>query len=266
MLSLTRPIVFFDLETTGTDAANDRIVEIACIKLLPDGARDRYVTRLNPGMPIPAGATAIHGICDDDVREAPTFKQIARTLHDWIRRCDFGGYNSARFDLPVLVEEFLRAGVTPDFSDCRMVDAQQIFFKLEQRTLAAAYKFYCGKALDGAHCAENDICATIEVLMAQLERYGEHLTRDVQELHDFCSGGEVYVDHHRAMKMEDGHPCFTFGKHKGKRVADVFDAEPGYYDWMMKGGFGMHTKQKISEILNEKLSQRIKGPKKTFKA
>lgn len=263
MLALTRPIVFFDLETTGTDAANDRIVEIACIKLLPEGGRDRYVTRLNPGMPIPAGATAIHGICDDDVCEAPTFKQIARTLHEWIRRCDFGGYNAARFDLPVLVEEFLRAGIAVDFSDCRMIDPQQIFFKLEQRTLSAAYKFYCGKTLDGAHCAENDISATIEVLEAQLARYTNDLKADVDELHNFCAGGDVYVDYHRVMKMQDGHPCFTLGKHKGKRVADVFDAEPGYYDWMMKGGFGQHTKQKISEILMEQRG--LKGKKKGFK-
>ena len=263
MLSLARPIVFFDLETTGTDAANDRIVEIACIKLLPDGRRDRYVTRLNPGMPIPAGATAIHGICDDDVREAPTFKQIAKTLYEWIRRCDLGGYNAARFDLPVLVEEFLRAGIEADFSDCRMVDPQQIFFKLEQRTLAAAYKFYCGKTLEGAHCAENDICATIEVLEAQLERYSTELSCDVQELHNFCSGGERYVDYHRSMKLEDGHPTFTFGKHKGKRVTDVFIKEPGYYDWMMQSGFGQHTKQKISEILFEQrgLTRAKKGSK-----
>jgi DNA polymerase-3 subunit epsilon len=144
-----------------------------------------------------------------------------------------------------------------------MVDPQQIFFKLEQRTLSAAYKFYCGKNLEGAHCAENDICATIEVLEAQLARYTNDLKSDVNELHNFCSGGDVFVDYHRVMKMQDGYPCFTLGKHKGKRVADVFNAEPGYYDWMMKGNFGQHTKQKISEILLEERG--LKAKKKGIK-
>jgi len=257
-LRLTRPIIFFDLETTGTNAAQDRIVEIACVKLNPDGDREGYTKRINPGSPIPAGATAIHGICDDDVRDAPTFKQIARDLWKWMQRCDFGGYNAARFDLPVLVEEFLRAGVPVDFSDCRMVDAQQIFFKMEQRTLAAAYKFYCGKVLEGAHAAEADILATIEVVEAQLERYPEHLSCEVDALHEFCAGTERYVDLHRTMVMTDGHPCFNIGKHKGKRVSDVFIKEPGYYDWMMGAGFGAHTKQKISDILKEtKLGKKL---------
>lgn len=247
-LALKRPIIFFDLETTGTDAVNDRIVELAMVKIMPDGTRDKYVKRINPGIPIPAETTAIHGIKDEDVKDAPSFKQIAHNLYEWMKGCDLGGYNSSKFDLPALAEEFLRAGVDIDFSERHMVDAQQIFFKMETRTLSAAYNFYCNKILENAHSAEADTLATIEILEAQLERY-EQLANDVKGL-DAFSMGEGYVDYARRMVMKDGHPVFNFGKHKGKKVEDIFTAEPQYYDWMMQADFSLHTKQKISEILN----------------
>lgn len=247
-LTLKRPIIFFDLETTGTDTAKDRIVELALVKLLPDGKRDQYTKRLNPGIPIPPEVTLIHGISDADVKDAPTFKQIAHNLYDWMRGCDLGGYNSSKFDIPVLAEEFLRVGLNVDFTERSMIDVQQIFFKMEARTLAAAYEFYCKKQLTNAHSAEADILATIEVLEAQLERYPD-IGSDVSTLHKFTHTDE-YVDYARRMIMKDGHPVFNFGKYKGRKVEDVFNSEPQYYDWMMQADFSLHTKQKISEILN----------------
>lgn len=257
-LALKKPIVFFDLETTGTDNVKDRIVELAFIKLMPDGKQDKYVKRLNPGMPIPPEVTLIHGISDEDVKDCPTFKQIAHNLYDWIRGCDLGGYNSSKFDLPVLAEEFLRAGINVDFTERHMVDVQQIFFKMEARTLSAAYSFYCGKQLENAHSAEADIAATIEVLEAQLDRY-EQLSTDVTALHQFTHTDE-YVDYARRLVMKDGHPVFNFGKYKGRKVEDVFTSEPQYYDWMMQADFALHTKQKISEILT-KMKLRKSGMK-----
>jgi len=247
-LTLKRPIIFFDLETTGTDHAKDRIVELALVKLSPDGKREKYVKRINPGIPIPAEVTAIHSICDDDVKNCPTFKQIAHTLFDWMKGCDLGGYNSSKFDLPLLAEEFLRVGINVDFTERHMIDVQQIFFKMEARTLAAAYTFYCDKTLDNAHSAEADINATMDVLEAQLERYPD-IGSDVQTLHNFTNTGD-YVDYARRIIMKDGHAVFNFGKHKGRKVEEIFTAEPQYYDWMMQADFALHTKQKISEILN----------------
>jgi DNA polymerase-3 subunit epsilon len=247
-LELKRPIVFFDLETTGTDNVKDRIVELAFVKILPDGKRDKFVKRINPGIPIPTEVTAIHGISDEDVKNCPTFKLIAHQLYDWMKGCDLGGYNSSKFDLPLLAEEFLRVGINVDFTERHMIDVQQIFFKMEARTLSAAYSFYCQKELTNAHSAEADIDATIEVLEAQLNRYGT-LGTEVPALHQFTHTDE-YVDYARRIVMKDGHPVFNFGKHKGRRVEDIFNAEPQYYDWMMQADFALHTKQKISEILN----------------
>jgi DNA polymerase-3 subunit epsilon len=247
-LQLNRPIIFFDLETTGVDHARDRIVELAMVKLLPDGKRDSYVKRVNPGIPIPAECTAIHGISDDDVKDAPSFKQIARGLYEWMKHCDLGGYNSNKFDIPLLAEEFLRAGINVDFTERHMVDVQQIFFKMESRSLSAAYNFYCNKKLENAHSAEADILATIEVLEAQLDKYTD-LGTEVKGLHSF-TGGEEFVDYARRLSLKDGHTVFNFGKYKGKKVEEVFNTEPQYYDWMMQADFPLHTKQKISEILN----------------
>lgn len=247
-LQLKRPIVFFDLETTGTDPAKDRIIEIALVKLLPDGSKDKYVKRINPGIPIPPSSTEIHGISDDDVKDCPQFKHLAHGLYEWIRGCDFGGYNSSRFDLPLLAEEFLRAGIDVDFTDRHMIDVQQIFFKMESRSLSAAYAFYCDKQLENAHSAEADILATIEVLEAQLDKYAD-LSKEVKPLHDFTQQDQ-YVDYARRIVMKDGHAVFNFGKNKGRKVEEVFNTEPQYYDWMMQADFALHTKQKISEILN----------------
>lgn len=254
-LSLKRPIIFFDLETTGTDHVKDRIIELAFIKINPDGSRHRYVKRINPGMPIPASSTAIHGIKDEDVKDAPPFKQIAHELYNWMKGCDLGGYNSNKFDIPMLAEELLRAGVAVDFTERSMIDVQQIFFKMEARTLSAAYSFYCGKQMENAHSAEADILATIEVLESQLDKYN-HLGTEVKQLHDFTSGEEM-VDYARRMVMKDGHPVFNFGKHKGRKVEDIFTEEPQYYDWMMQADFPLHTKQKISEILNAMKLKRL---------
>jgi DNA polymerase-3 subunit epsilon len=248
-LSLSRPIVFFDLETTGINPVTDRIIEMALVKLLPDGTRDKWVKLLNPGIPIPAESTAFHGFTDADVADAPVFKQIAKELHAWLKGCDFGGYNAARFDLPLLVEEFLRAGVPVDFGASRMVDVQKIFFKMEQRTLSAAYKFYCGKTMENAHSAEADINATIEVLEAQLDRY-EDISQDVDGLHAAFGDEEPLVDYSRTMIRRGGEIIFNFGKYKGQSVEDVFTKNPSHYDWMMKGDFSLDTKQKISDILN----------------
>jgi DNA polymerase-3 subunit epsilon len=247
-LTLKRPIIFFDLESTGTDHVKDRIVELALVKILPDGTRDKYVKRVNPGIPIPPEVTLIHGISDADIKDCPSFKQIAHSLYDWMRGSDLGGYNSSKFDLPMLAEEFLRAGVNIDFTERHMVDVQQIFFKMEARTLSAAYSFYCQKQLENAHSAEADILATIEVLEAQLERYSD-LGHEVPALHQFTNNDE-YVDYARRIVLKDGQPVFNFGKHKGKKVEEIFTVEPQYYDWMMQADFALHTKQKISEILN----------------
>ncbi|MFT4061499.1 MAG: 3'-5' exonuclease [Edaphocola sp.] len=250
-LNLQRPIAFFDLETTGVDAAKDRIVEIAVIKLLPDGSRERYVRRLNPEMRIPAEASAIHGIYDEDVAHEPTFKQIAHELKQFLQNCDLGGYNSNKFDIPALAEEFLRANVPIDFKSRKLVDVQQIFFKKEARTLSAAYAFYCNKDLTNAHNAEADVNATIDVLEAQLSRYDD-LSHEVDGLHEF-TGGDELVDYARRIILKNGVPVFNFGKHKGVAVEEVFRKEPQYYDWMMQADFALHTKQVISEILNKML-------------
>lgn len=249
MLSLKRPIIFFDLETTGLDPVKDRIVEIACVKQHPDGLRETWTRRINPGMPIPEEVIAIHGIRDEDVRDAPEFRQIAQDLWQWMKGCDLGGYNSARFDLPVLVEEFSRTKVKADFSTCRMVDVQHIFYKMEPRTLTAAYQFFCNKKLENAHSAEADILATMEVLEAQLNRYDQQLSRNVEELTDFLNGGEGLVDYAQKMVLRDGRAVFNFGKFKGRPVEEVLTEEPNYYDWMMSRDFPAHTKQKLTEIL-----------------
>lgn len=248
-LALKKPIIFFDLEATGTDTGTDRIVEIAMIKLNPNGTRDKYVKRINPTIPISAEATSIHGISNEDVKGCPTFKQVAKEISEWMKGCDLGGYNAVRFDIPMLAEELLRAGVNVDFTERQFVDAQQIFFKMESRTLAAAYEFYCNKQLTNAHSAEADIEATVEVLEAQLDKYKDTIVNDVKELHVFTNGDEECVDYARRMVMKDGHPIFNFGKYKGRKVEEVFTEQPQYYDWMMNADFPLHTKQKLTEIL-----------------
>ena len=252
-LNLKRPIIFFDLETTGVDTSRDRIVEISMIRIEPDGEEIVRTRRLNPGMPIPPEATAVHGITDDDVRDCPTFAQVAKSLAEFVRGCDFGGFNSNRFDLPLLVEEFLRVGIDVDFKQRRFVDVQNIFHKKEQRTLVAAYRFYCDKELDDAHSAAADTRATYEVLQAQLDRYDD-LENDIDFLASFSSRGESADYAGRILYNEKGEEVFGFGKYRGQRVAEVFRREPSYYAWMMNGDFPLYTKKVITEIrLREKL-------------
>ena len=251
-LNLKRPIVFFDLETTGVDTAKDRIVEISMVKVMPNGDEITRTRLINPQMHIPEQATAIHNITDEMVKDEPTFAQIAKSLAQFIDGCDFGGFNSNRFDLPMLVEEFLRAGVDVDFKKRKFVDVQNIFHKMEQRTLVAAYKFYCDKDLTDAHSAEADTRATYEVLKAQLDRYSE-LQNDVAALAEFSSRGETVDYAGRIVYNDKGEEVFNFGKYKGVKVSEVFQREPSYYDWMMNGDFPLYTKKVITEIrLREK--------------
>ena len=246
-LNLKRPIVFFDLETTGVDTSKDRIVEISMIKVMPDGSKDVKTRRVNPEMPIPAEATAVHGITDEDVKNEPTFRQLAKSLAQFIQGCDFGGFNSNRFDLPLLVEEFLRVGVDVDLKRRKFVDVQNIFHKKEQRTLVAAYKFYCDKDLTDAHSAAADTMATYEVLCAQLDRYDD-LENDIDFLAEF-SEREKAVDYAgRIVYNEQGIEVFSFGKYRGQSVEEVFRREPSYYAWMMEGDFPLYTKKVITEI------------------
>lgn len=246
MLQLKKPLAFIDLETTGINLGTDRIVEIAIVKILPDGTRTVKRKLINPEMPIPKVASDIHGITDEIVKDAPTFKQVGQELKQMLDGCDLAGYNSNRFDIPLLMEEFLRAQVDFDMRNRKLLDVQNIFHKLEPRTLSAAYKFYCQKTLDGAHSAEVDASATLEILEAQVERYPQ-LGQSVDSILKTI-GEDVIVDFARRFIMENGVEVFNFGKFKGRPVADVLKAEPQYYDWMMKGDFPQHTKQKLTEI------------------
>lgn len=252
MLQLTRPIAFFDLETTGVDLGNDRIVEIAIVKLMTDGTKQTKRKLINPEKPIPKEASDIHGITDDMVKDAPTFKDVANEIKQYLDGCDLGGYNSNRFDIPLLMEEFLRAGIDVDLSDRKMIDAQHIFYQMEPRTLTAAYKFFCGKEIENAHSAEADVLATIDVFVAQVEKYRQ-LGKSVESILA-CIGEEKIVDYARRFSFNDqGVECFNFGKYKGKSVMNVLSAEPQYYDWMMRSDFPLHTKKKLTEINNRRL-------------
>lgn len=252
MLQLARPVAFIDLETTGVNLSTDRIVEIAIVKLMPDGSRQTKRKIINPQMPIPAQASEIHGITDDMVKDAPTFKQAANEIKQFIEGCDLGGYNSNRFDIPMLMEEFLRTELDVDLSNRKMIDVQHIFYQMEPRTLSAAYKFFCDKELTNAHSAEADINATIEVLEAQLGRYPQ-LGNSVESVLKTI-GEEKLVDYARRFIYDDkGVEIFNFGKFKGKPVADVLRADKQYYDWMMKGDFPLHTKMKLTELFNKAL-------------
>ena len=252
ILTLARPIAFIDLETTGVSLSTDRIVEIAIIKVLPDGSRQVKRKLINPQIPIPKQASDIHGISDEMVKDASSFKQAANEIKMFIENCDLGGYNSNRFDIPILMEEFLRAGMDVDLSNRRMVDVQHIFYTMEPRTLTAAYKFFCEKELLAAHSAEADVSATIDVFMAQLKKY-QILGNDLDSILGVI-GEEKIVDYARRFSFDDkGNEIFNFGKHKGRTVVEVLKAEPQYYDWMMRGDFPLHTKQKLTEIFNRSL-------------
>lgn len=247
-LALRNPIVFLDLETTGVDASKDRIVELSLVKVMPDGSREVKTRRINPEMHIPAEATAVHHITDEDVRECPKFREIAKSLAAWIEGADLAGYNSNKFDIPLLAEEFLRAGVDIDLKKRKAVDVQNIFHKMEPRTLTAAYKFYCGKELEGAHGAEADTLATLEVLEGQLDKYAGELQNDIAFLAEFSTRDTCADYAGRIIYDSQGREVFSFGKHKGKPVVDVFRDEPSYYSWMMNGDFPEYTKKVITDI------------------
>ncbi|HLG04235.1 MAG TPA: 3'-5' exonuclease [Bacteroidia bacterium] len=246
-LKLTRPIAFIDLETTGTNVASDRIVEIAVLKLMPNGDKEMKSQRINPTINIPPEITAIHGISNEDLKDAPTFKDVAKTWAQYIDGCDLAGYNSNKFDVPVLAEEFLRADMEFEISNRKLIDVQNIFHRMEQRTLAAAYQFYCNKPLVNAHSAEADISATQEILEAQLERY-ESLKPDVDFLAEFSSKNNCVDLAGRIIYNQKGIACFNFGKHTGKPVVEIFEREPSYYNWMMSGDFPLYTKKVITKI------------------
>ena len=247
-LNLKNPIVFFDLETTGVDPAKDRIVEISLAKVMPDGSKEVKTRRINPQMHIPEAASAIHHIYDQDVADCPTFQMIAKSLWSYIEGCDLAGYNSNKFDIPVLVEEFLRAGIDVDLKKRRFIDVQNIFHKMEQRTLVAAYKFYCQKDLTEAHSAEADTLATLEVLQAQLDRYPDDLKNDIGFLAEFSCRDQNVDYAGRIVYNDKGVEVFNFGKHKGRSVSEVFRTEPSYYSWMMNGDFPQYTKKVITAI------------------
>ena len=250
-LQILHPLAIIDLETTGIDLATDKIVEIAIVKLMPDGTTQKKRKLVNPQKPIPPASSSVHGITDEMVKNAPTFKQIANEIKQFLNNCDLGGYNSNRFDIPMLVEEFLRAGLDFSMEGRKLVDVQKIFHMMEQRTLSAAYKFYCNKMLTDAHSAEADATATLEILHAQVQRYPQ-LGLTIESILG-CIGEDDCVDFARRMVMVDGVEIFNFGKHKGKAVIEILKIEPQYYDWMMKGDFPLNTKQKLTEIFNRTL-------------
>lgn len=247
-LILNRPIAIFDLETTGVNVGSDRIVEIAILKVFPDYHEENMVKRVNPTIPIPYQASKVHGIFDKDVAHEQTFKELAVSLKEFLNDCDFAGYNAIKFDIPLLLEEFTRADVDFSMEDRKFVDVQNIFHKKEERTLVAAYKFYCGKDLVGAHGAEADTRATYEVLLAQLERYKD-LGNTVESLNKYSSNSKLVDFAGRMVYDEKGRAIFNFGKHKGKLVLDVITKiDPSYYSWMMQGDFPTSTKKKLQEI------------------
>jgi DNA polymerase-3 subunit epsilon len=250
-LQLTRPICFIDLETTGINVSIDRIVEIAIVKIGLDGTKQVKRRLVNPEMPIPKSSTDVHGISDEMVKDAPTFKMLANEIKQFMEGSDIGGYNSNRFDVPMLNEEFLRAGIGVDMESRKLLDVQKVFHMMEQRTLSAAYQFYCHKTLEDAHTAEADATATWEILEAQIEKYPQ-IGQTVESIVKF-TGEDQIIDFARRLIYENGVAVFNFGKHKGKSVIEVLKTEPQYYDWMMKGDFALHTKQKLTEILNKSI-------------
>ncbi|MGB4401165.1 MAG: exonuclease domain-containing protein [Daejeonella sp.] len=259
-LNLKRPLAFFDLETTGVNVASDRIVEISILKAMPDGTEQIKTMRINPGIPIPLESSLIHGIYDEDVSREPTFKQAGEELARFLDDCDLAGYNSNKFDIPVLMEEFLRAGIDFDIDNRHFVDVQNIFHQMEQRTLRAAYQFYCGKVIENAHSAEADIKATYEVLLAQIGKYenqdwedkkgviSKPVQNNIEALHKFTNLNKPVDFAARMVYNDEGVELINFGKHKGRAVEDVFQAEPSYYNWMQNGDFPLYTKRCLEKI------------------
>ena len=250
-LKLKRPIAFFDLETTGVNVTKDRIIQIYILKIHPDGEEEGLGYLINPEQPISKEVTQLTGISNEDVKDAPTFRDVAQEIYDFIKDCDLAGFNSNRFDIPLLTEEFLRAGINFDPADRNMVDVQVIFHKMEKRDLSAAYKFYVGKELTDAHSAEADTRATYEILKKQLEKYADQLENDIEKLSQFSTYDNVGRKADLAgyiVYNENGEPVINFGKFKGQRVVDVFEKEPGYFDWIMRSDFPLYTKKVFEAI------------------
>jgi len=247
-LKLKKPIVFFDLETTGVDVVKDKIVEISLLKIHPNGEEESHTWRVNPERPIPAEVSEIHGIYDKDVADKPNFKALAHRIHDLVKDADLAGYNSNRFDIPLLAEEFLRADIDFDMGKRVAVDVQNIFHRMEQRTLSAAYKFYCEKEIENAHSAEADVRATYEVLKSQLDRYGDELENDIAFLSDFSNRQKVADFAGFIAVNEDGKEYLTFGKHKGKLVEEILKTDQGYYSWIQNADFPLYTKKVLTAI------------------
>ena len=255
-LNLTRPICFFDLETTGTNVAKDRIVEISVLKVYPNGNKESKTWLVNPEMEIPEEVVAIHGISNEKVANEPTFKDLSRTIYAMIKDCDLGGFNSDRFDIPLLAEEMLRAELDFDMKSMVSIDVQTIFHKMEKRTLAAAYKFYCDKDLTDAHSAEADTLATYEVLLSQLDRYPE-LENNVKKLAEFSTHRQ-FADFAGFLGYdEDGVEIFAFGKHKGRKVLDVLEKEPGYFGWILNADFPLYTKKVLTQVKLSQLNNKL---------
>jgi DNA polymerase-3 subunit epsilon len=246
-LTLKNPLVFFDLETTGINVASDRIVEISWLKIQPDGSETKQTQLVNPTIPIDPKVTAIHGISDEDVKDKPTFSEMARTLANDFEGCDFAGFNSNKFDIPLLAEEFLRAGVDFDLRKRKFIDVQVIFHKMEQRTLTAAYQFYCKKVLVDAHSAEADTLATYEILKAQLDHY-QDLQNDVDFLSAFSAQNRSVDLAGRIIYNDKDIEVFNFGKYKGEPVEEVLKKDPGYFGWILNGDFPLYTKKVLTNI------------------
>ncbi|MEE4116094.1 MAG: 3'-5' exonuclease [Marinilabiliaceae bacterium] len=246
-LNLKKPIAFFDLETTGLNIASDRIIEISIVKISPGGKEEWFTSRVNPEMPVSPSATEVHGITDEDLKDEPTFKSLAHELAAFLEGCDLAGYNAIKFDIPVLAEEFLRVDVDFDLRKRKYIDVQVIFHKMEQRTLSAAYKFYCDKKLEDAHSARADTEASYEILKAQLDMY-PNLSNEVDKLSEFSTYGKHADLAGRIVFDKNGREIFNFGKHKGRLVEEVLKEEPGYYAWMIRGDFPLYTKKILTEI------------------
>ncbi|MCJ8209838.1 DNA polymerase III subunit epsilon [Mucilaginibacter sp. RS28] len=272
-LNLKRPLAFFDIEATGTNIGSDRIVEIAVIKLNPDGSEETRSWRVNPEIPIPFEVSVIHGIYDEHIKDEKTFKELAAEIAEFIGDSDLAGFNSNKFDIPMLMEEFLRADVSFDLENRHLVDVQNIFHQMEQRTLKAAYRFYCEKDIINAHSAEADTRATMEVFLAQLQRYEDKevedkegklhkpIVNDIEALHHFTNLNKTVDFAGRMVYNNEGHELFNFGKHKGKKVVDVFEVEPSYYSWIMQGDFPLYTKRKVEQIYKRWAQERAPRPK-----
>ena len=268
-LKLKKPLAFFDLETTGTNVATDRIVEISILKIHPDGKEEIKTRKINPTIPIPIEASLVHGIYDEDVKDEPSFKAIGKSLADFLKNADLAGFNSNRFDVPLLMEEFLRAEIDFDLSKVKLVDVQNIFHQMEKRTLAAGYQFYCGKRLENAHSAEADTVATFEILEAMIDRYKDAeieddkgnliqpVKPDIEALAEFSQRGKNLDLAGRIVLDDENNALFNFGKHKGKKVVDILNTDPSYYAWMMNGDFPLYTKKVLEELKMQLLKEKL---------